>query len=156
MTKNHPTQRGWRRKTFTLAEVMVSLGVMALLASGIYGSCILGMKMMSASRFSVEAESAAMDQVSILFNQPFAVLWDYPNTTTKVNTLPGYVDTPTSKRSVFVNTGEIRSVVLCTTSTPQYVDVLVTVWGSGYGVTHSGTSLELIASASATRYNTQR
>ncbi len=166
--KTNQTSRDWRRRQFTLAEVMVSFGVMAIVAAGIYGSCIMALKMMAASRFRLEAQAAAVDYAMILSRNAYnnsstsslvQRYWSTSNTRVEhIADLSGYRDIPTAKRNAFINTGEIRSSLtysVTTTADQEHIDVNVAVFASVPGVTNKNGSLERLATATATRYNTE-
>ena len=79
--------RNCRRRAFTLAEVMVATGVMAIASAGIYGSIVASKRMLIAARFHNEAMSVAMDQAMYIANA-------YPYSTSDPST-PSLLNWPT-------------------------------------------------------------
>lgn len=67
-----------RVRFFTLTEVMAAMALLMLVASGIYGSLILGEFMVTEARFRSEAQALATDEAWMLFHNPYDNVRIYP------------------------------------------------------------------------------
>lgn len=65
-------------RAFTLAEVMAAMALMMVIASGIYGSLIIGEFMITEARFRADAQMLATDEAWMMFNNSYANLFGYP------------------------------------------------------------------------------
>jgi len=122
-----------RSSAFTLVEVMVAFGVMALVAVGIFGSVSLSQRMLRQSRSHLEAEGIVMDNLWLVTNSnSFDNLLAMANSATPTTTvslastnglIPDYSD------SFLANYGgTLRTAVTIQTDTAtssKYVNVWV-------------------------------
>ena len=74
-----PSVRRRRQAGFTLAEVVVASGILAILASGVYGAMLMSQHMIASAVHHQEAKALAFDQAWTLFNADYEKgLRNYP------------------------------------------------------------------------------
>ena len=153
----------FRSRTFTLAEVMVAFGVMALVSVGIFGSVSIAQRILRQSRAHLEAEAIAMDSLWLVTNSnSFDNLLAIANSATPTTTvslastsglIPDY-------SSSFLTSygGTLRTAVTIQTDTAtssKYVNVWTRVdWVNSRSL--SGNRQAESESLSMNRYQTER
>jgi len=135
-------RRSWARRRFTLAEVVVATGLLALTTSGVYSGIIVCLKMIASARYHQEAQTVAVDRAWLLLHEGYEDLVNYES--------PGVEIVPASSPLNELG-GTFRCAVL---NHSDHCEIIVRVdWNEK---TAGGVLKSPYVTASVRRYNTIR